>query len=108
MAIRASIRAGACGFGTDVHATCADGLRVALQLESDCPKVQAMAAALPELSAVDEVLRKPLVGTTPAKMAGQYRLHASCPVPVGILKAVEAAAGLALPTRCEICLEQTT
>ncbi len=107
MAIQAHIQAGACGFDTVVHATCADGLSVTLQLESRCPKVQALAAALGELNALDEVLRKPLVETTPARMAGQHGLHASCPVPIGILKAVEAAAALALPARCEILLEQT-
>ncbi len=91
-----------------MDATCADGLWVMLKLESKCPKVQAMAAALSKLNALDEALRKPLVQTTPARMAAQHGLHASCPVPVGILKAVEAAAGLSLPTRCEIALEPTS
>ena len=106
MAIRAHIQAGACGLETVVHATCADGLSVALQVESSCPKVQAMAGALRTLNAFEEVLLGPLVRTTPAQMAAQHRLHASCPVPIGLLKAVEAAAGLALATPCEIRLDQ--
>ncbi|HUT21606.1 MAG TPA: hypothetical protein VM366_20830 [Anaerolineae bacterium] len=108
MPIRASIRAGACGFEAVVHATCSDGLWVTLQLESNCPKVQEMAAALHDLNALDEVLRRPLVDTTPAQIAAQYGLHASCPIPVGILKVVEAAAGLALPARSEILVEKAT
>ena len=108
MTIRAHIQPGACGLQTTVHATCADGLLVTVQLESNCPKVQAMAATLPALDALDEVLHRLLVETTPARAAGQHRLHASCPVPIAILKAVEAAAGLALPVPCEILLEQTT
>jgi len=35
MPVRASIRAGACGFEAVVHATCSDGLCVTLQLESN-------------------------------------------------------------------------
>jgi hypothetical protein len=107
MAIRAQIESGACGLRTTVSAVCDDGLNVSVQLESNCPKVQAMGAALTALNALDEVLRQPLVETTPAHLAAEHKLHASCPVPVGVLKAVEAATGLALPARCEILLEQT-
>lgn len=105
---RAGVRAGACGFEAVVHATCSDGPCVTLRLGSNCPKVQEMAAALHDLTAPDEVLRRSLVDTTPAQIAVQYGLHASCPIPVGILKVVEAAAGLALPARSEILVEKAT
>jgi hypothetical protein len=108
MSIQAHIQPGACGLATTVRATCTDGFSVLLEVESKCPKVQAMAAALPPLDALDEVLRRPLVETTPARMAGEHKFHATCPVPMAMLKAVEAAAGLALPSRCEILVEQTT
>ena len=107
MAIRALIQPGACGFPTIVYAASGDGLCVTLELESRCPKVQALGAALSSLNALDELLRRPLVDTTPARLAGEYGLHTTCPVPIGVLKAVEAAAGLALPAQCEILLEQT-
>jgi hypothetical protein len=93
---------------TIVHAVCGEDLTVTLQIESNCPKVQAMGAALPSLNALDEVLRRPMVETIPARIAGEQGLHVSCPVPVAVLKAVEAAAGLALPTSCEILLEETS
>ena len=108
MPVRASVRAGACGFEAVVHATCSDGLCVTLQLESNCPKAQEMAAALHDLTAPDEVLRRSLVDTMPAQTAAQYGLHASCPIPGGILKIVEAAAGLALPARSEILVGKAT
>lgn len=104
MDIRAEIRAGACGFRTVVHADSADGMTVQLRIESDCPKVTAMAGELTEVNAIDEVLTKPLVETTSALLAAQHRLHTSCPVPIGILKAVESAAGLALPATCTVAL----
>lgn len=63
-----------------------------------------MAATLGALDALDEVLRKPFVETALGKLAALHKLHATCLVPVGLLKAVEAAAGLALPARAEIDL----
>jgi hypothetical protein len=99
MRVQAHIDAGACGFGTVVDATCADGVMVTLAIESACPSVSALAAELQTIHALNELLRHPLVETSVARLAARHGLHASCLVPVGILKAVEAAAGLALPSR---------
>jgi hypothetical protein len=104
MDIKAEIDAGVCGFYSIVNARSADGVHVQLELESACPRVQALAAELPDLDAIEEVLRKPLTETTPALLAARHSLHATCPVPIGILKAIEAAAGLALPQQCEVTL----
>jgi hypothetical protein len=107
MEVVAQIQAGVCGFGTVVCATCADGFHVTLRVQSNCPKVQAMAASLHSLDALDEILRRPLADTTPMRAASEHGLHVSCLVPAGILKAVEAAAGLALPSRSEVLVEKT-
>ena len=93
-----------CGFHTLIKASSADGADVVLRVESDCPRIQAMAADLDALDALDEVLRRPFAETTPARLSAAHKLHATCPVPVGMLKAVEAAAGLALLARSEIDL----
>ena len=106
MDIRAEIQAGICGFGTVAQANSADGMTVQLRIESDCPKVKAMASELTVVNAMDEVLTKSLVETTPALVAAKHRLHTSCPVPIGILKAVESAAGLALPAMCTVALSR--
>jgi hypothetical protein len=104
MDVRAEIQAGVCGFETVVKAHSDDGLVVRLCIQSDCPKVVAMANELTELDAMGEVLTKSLVEATPALLAAKHRLHASCLVPVGILKVVEASAGLALPTTSTVAL----
>jgi hypothetical protein len=106
MELVAEIQAGACGFQTVVRATCPDGFHVTLQLQSNCPKVQGMAASLQSLDALDEILRRPLADTTPVRVASEHGLHVACLVPVGILKAVEAAAGLALPGRSEVLVKK--
>ena len=95
---------GVCGLGTIVRATSSDGVTVLLNIASECPRISAMAGEMTALDALEEVLRKPLIETTPALLAAKHKLHASCLAPVGILKAVEAAAGLALPCVCQIKL----
>ena len=104
MNVRARIAAGVCGFETSVEAQCSDGMSVSLSIESMSPKVRELATALCELNAFEEVLRRPLVETTPARLAAQHGLHASCLVPTGVLKVVEAAAGLALPATSTIAV----
>jgi hypothetical protein len=106
MDVVAEIQPGACGFETVIRASSPDGLHVTLQLQSTCPKVQGMAASLQSLDALDEVLRRPLVDTTPIRVASEHGLHVACLVPVGILKAVEAAAGLALRGRSQIVVKK--
>ena len=98
MNVRAKIQGSACGFDTVVEASSPDGMNVRLQIESDCPKIAAFAAELGTINAFEEVLSKPLFQTSPALLAAECKLHTSCVVPIGVLKAVEAAAGLALPT----------
>ena len=104
MKTRTTIRGSACGLDAAVEASSVDGVTVSLRVESDCPKVQGLAAELTEVDAIEQVLRKPLVETEVARLAAGQGLHTTCLVPIGILKAVEAAAGLALPSRCAIDL----
>jgi hypothetical protein len=101
MKIKAEVCAGVCGFCTTVQAS-GDGPDVWVEAISDCPRVQDLAAELGALDAFQEVLSKPLAETKLALLSAKYRLHATCPVPVGILKAIEAAAGLALPADCRV------
>ena len=104
MDIKAEVDAGVCGLASLIEAGSADGQNVVVRIESDCPRVQALAGALGELDAFHELLRLPLAQTTPALLAAQHGLHPTCPVPVAVLKAAEAAAGLALPCGCSISL----
>jgi len=66
-----------------------------------------MAGEMASLDAVDEALRKPLIETMAGVLAAKHRLHSSCLAPVGILKAVEVAAGLALPCLCQVKLSRS-
>ncbi len=102
---RAEIIAGICGFKTVVQAT-ADGSTVNLQIESDCKAIQKLAEALTQVEPFKEISTRRGMPRS-LEMGAQYCTHAACPVPVGIIKAVEVEAGLALPADVSIQLSKT-
>ena len=102
---KATIDAGICGYTTTVEAEKLDKFQVKLQIESECPHIQKMAADLQEVNALDEI--SPRKGNHEIMAKGnQYCTHSACPVPVGIIKAVEVATGLALPKDANIKVEK--
>ena len=100
---RAEILSGICGFTTVVEAAPDGKGRVLLTIESDCKAVQCLAEELSEVDALQEITFR---GTGPLTMqlSAKHLRHAACPVPVGIVKTVEVAAGLALPADVTIKL----
>jgi len=103
----AEISSGVCGFTTFVEATKDGRGRVVLTIESDCKAVQCLAEELSEVDALQEITFR---GTGPLTMelAAKHLRHAACPVPVGIVKTVEVAAGLALPVDVTIKLSSNS
>jgi hypothetical protein len=90
------VEAGICGHKATIKAEKTEGYNVRLEIESDCPHVQKIA---PEPLEVDAVRQIGLRAGLPTLLESAYAscAHAACPVPSGIIKAVEVAAGLALP-----------
>ena len=97
----ADIKAGVCGFTTRATAQCQDGAQVKLAIDSECPNFQPVAKELTEVDAFAEVLTGRWEGKV-WKTCRNYLPHASCPVPAGLLKLIEVAAGLALPQTASI------
>ncbi|MBN2204091.1 MAG: hypothetical protein JW767_03615 [Thermoleophilia bacterium] len=91
----AEIEAGICGLTTTVR-TKADGAVVRIEIESECEHIARLAAALTEVEPFREISFRGQEPLTLEK-AREYCAHAACPVPSGILKAIEIEAGLALP-----------
>jgi len=103
---KAKIDAGNCGFHTTVEAKILEGYQVGLKIVSDCKHIQKLAENLSEVDAMNEISFRRGKHIPDIIQAGiQHCTHAACPVPVGILKAVEVAAGLALPGESKIELE---
>jgi len=101
---KAKIFSGICGFNTEVEATM-QGSTCNLDITSECKAIQRMAEDLKQVGPYQEISFKrgtPLI----YEKGVEYCTHASCPVPVGIIKAVEIAAGLALPKDVNIKLSK--
>jgi hypothetical protein len=92
---KAEILPGNCGFITTVEATM-DGDTCKLSITSECKAIQKLAQELTEVNPYQEISFR---RNTPQilQMGAKYCTHAACPVPVGIIKAVEVEAGMALP-----------
>lgn len=93
---RAEIEPGNCGYHTSIKATADGNQRVVIHIESECKAIQRMAEHLTEVNPFENLSFRR--GVPPILQAGiDHCSHAACPVPVGIVKAVEVAAGTALP-----------
>ncbi len=67
-----------------------------VEIRSDCEHIQKLAAGLTEVDPLREITFRG-AGPLTYELASEHCAHAACPVPVGILKAIEVEAGLALP-----------
>jgi hypothetical protein len=102
---KATIHPGVCGFTTTVEVTKADKRRCTVKIESDCPHIKNLAAALTEVDPFKEISFRG-DGPSVLRLGAQYCSHPACTVPAGIIKAIEVEAGLALPRDVEIKLEK--
>lgn len=96
----AEIDSGICGFRATVR-TASEGRTVRVDIESTCPHVRALAE---ELTAVEPFTEISFRGEGPLtlRLAAKHLAHPACPVPAGIIKAIEVEAGLALPKEASI------
>lgn len=94
------VDAGICGFRTNVEADCADGQMVALAVSSGCEKIRGLGAALAghgqfdAFGEIDPRGESAILALTRGHLKG---CCAGCAVPVGVFKAMQVAANLALP-----------
>lgn len=109
MKARSEIDAGICGFRTTVRVHSDDDQHVTFDVESDCEKIQLLAGCLKDKGPLDayqeinptsgSILMESVRVTLPGCCAG-------CAVPVGLFKAMQVAAGLALPKDVHIVLAE--
>ena len=98
---RAEIFAGICGFNTTVEAHAKEDGKVRLDITSDCKAVCKLGEQLAEVDPYREFTWR-RGGPLTLQLAPQCLSHPACPVPSGIIKAIEVAAGLALPADATI------
>jgi Family of unknown function (DUF6951) len=96
----AEIESGICGFCTTVKTTM-EGRKVRVEFETDCGYVEQLAEALTEVDPFREISYRG-EGPVTLRLAAEHLVHPACPVPSGIIKAIEVEAGLALPKDASI------
>ena len=102
---KVTVDAGICGFSSRISAWDDGSGLVRVDIESDCEHVNKLAR---EFDSMDPMSLFMVKAKDSEVFAGAARClaHQPCPVPIGILKAVEVAAGLALPRDVTIVVEK--
>ncbi len=92
---KVTINPGACGMEVTVELEQKDKKTFSVKVSSECKMVEKLGQELGELTMMDAFKR---LTENPVYTKGAACLkHAACPVPSGILKALEVEAGLAVP-----------
>jgi hypothetical protein len=101
---KAEIFSGICGFTTYI-VTKLDNEQVKISVQSDCKAINHLGENLTQVEPFNEIsFRRGMPETIQAGI--KFCTHACCPVPVGIIKAIEIEAGLALPKDVTIKLSK--
>ena len=104
--IKVEVFSGICGFTTRIEVEEKEKYMAICRMEGQCPNCSKVAAILGEepLNVMNELFRKgqsKVIETCRANLP-----HISCPVPAGILKALEVGTKLALPADASIKLSK--
>ena len=103
--MKVTINPGPCKLVTIVEAENLDDEIASIKITSECKFYKPLEEELTQVDFMKELFSKP--GTSEIyTTAMKYCKHPTCPVPVGILKALEAACGMALPTDVSIIFEK--
>lgn len=103
--MKVTIAPGPCKLITVVEAEKIDRKTAKIKITTDCKFYKPLEEELTQVDVNKEIFGKFAQGDVYASCI-QYCKHPTCPVPSGILKAVEAACGLALPTDVSITFEK--
>lgn len=101
---KVTIDAGICGYTTVVN-THMDGDDCVVEITGGCDDMKKLAKELTRVDPFGEISFRGAGPLTLQLLAKQCK-HPACPVGAGIIKAVEVAAGLALPKDASIKVEE--
>ncbi len=86
---------GACGFTCKVEVEKTGKYQVTIRVQSQCKQIKKLAAEVGEINFL-EIYRGPYGQNPISQSAARCKLHPSCPIPCGMIKAVEAELGMAV------------
>lgn len=101
------IDAGVCGFKTSAQVSSEDSQHAVFEITSDCENIRRLATALKDREPIDAYQEISPAAQSVLMLAVRSTLTrccTGCAVPVGLFKAMQVAAGLALPKDISIKL----
>jgi hypothetical protein len=104
--ITTNVKAGVCGFVTDITADSDDSQNVTFKVVSNCEKITKLAGSLPVVDAYTEIgagFDGQLFAAIRDNLSG---CCAGCAVTVGLFKSMQVAAQLALPQEIVITISK--
>jgi len=94
------VNSGTCGFSVSIRAETRKDKTIAISLDTECGMVKKM---LEDIATLDRFAALTGFQSNPVyRSASKHLKHVACPVPSGILKAIEAEAGLNVPKDASI------
>jgi hypothetical protein len=99
------VNPGVCGFICTIEVEEVAKRKVKITIATDCEMISELGQWLMGVD-LGEIMKQH-VDSVVYQVASQCQLHAACPVPSAIIKAVEVEAGLALPRDVVIHFEST-
>jgi hypothetical protein len=103
--IKVEVDAGICGFVSVITAESGDMQNVEVTFRTNCPNLKPLEGDPIGVDAYTEAFG-PAGDTEVYRIMRPYVKHAACPVPMAMVKAVEAAAGLALPKDVRVTMRK--
>lgn len=95
--VKTKVEAGICGFVTEIEAESDDNQHVSFKVTTDCEKIASLASKLVPVDAYNEIKEGFNGGLYKVVKEELTGCCSGCAVPVGIFKAMQVAANLALP-----------
>ena len=95
MMTRLIIEPGACGCTCKVEVEKLGKYQATIKVQSECKQIKKLADAVTEVDFM-EISRAPFGQNYLSQSAARCKLHQSCPIPCGLIKAIEAELGMAV------------
>jgi hypothetical protein len=96
---------GACGFHCKIEVKETGKYEVTVRLESECQQIKQLAAEVISVNFM-EIIRGGYGQNPVFAAASRCSLHASCPIPCSLIKAVEVELGMAVTKNVSITFEE--
>ena len=102
---RLIIEPGACGFTCKIDVEKVEKYQVIARLQSQCKQIKKLASEVGEIDFM-EISRGAFGQNYISQSAARCKLHPSCPIPCGLIKAIEAELGMAVKKNVGLTYEE--